>query len=100
MKLTPLSSAALHSSQRVLSEPSSGRPSVTPSLRRWASQPSEASPGAACQRRPSSASRGFLGSPPPPPQETPQPLHRLDRDLPPEPVERQPSGEVARRLAL
>ena len=51
VKLTPLSSMALHSSQS--RSPSSARPSHTPRRRRCSSQPSAGSNAGAIQRRPS-----------------------------------------------
>ena len=99
VKLTPLSSMALHSSQRT--SPSSARPSQTPRRRRCSSQPDAGSSGSPSHRRPRSGSRGSRAAD----VALQRPVHgnsRLtpDPDRPAEAVDRQPLHEVVGGLRL
>ena len=101
VKLTPFSSAALHSSQRM--SPSSARPSQTPRRRRCSSQPVAGSSGRtepASSKLRQAADRGRL-------RRFRRPVHgkrriALDADRPAQAVDRQPLDQIvgSRRFAV
>ncbi len=97
VKLTPFSSAALHSSQRT--SPSSARPSQTPRRSRCSSQPRSRLVGLAEPSSPKLLQPrvGAAGA------ALQRPMHRnsglaLDTDRSTQPVDRQPLHKVVRRL--